>query len=596
MFMPINPLVHVNDDIKVTLVDRCAQIIRAAGWPMYVTTVHLGVLYGQLCQAGYAADHASDIIYRQCVAWRDNAPDPAEIAALPHINNDNVLKLAAEAEKRIPATDQGGIIDVGCQLGQWVTAGASIDHAFSEVGAWMVKWYGGENPWQQTGPAPLPVGQMPWQGRLRIASGESMFVDDANTPQLPVLCHFMEAFSKWLRDPGFVVDQLQKIKEAGYDGIRFCDNLGYYGQAWRGKEVSPWDFTNREGQRVTATPDYYGQLRRFLMECRTIGLTLHHDRGDLGGSENIIPFAQIKAHVNKVAALYDELGWDLCALFAGNNEDWQNGNLGPARLRELVQVAKGKAITALSCPPDSSEDAPEVHEYSGDVFYTHGYRSGESTDRLRHIFSLAYEGYGYLKDHGKNPRRLGWQGEPTGPHEFPGLGVTVNYVNSVEELGLLGFQSLMCRQGWNFMSQWGVFNNGPIYRHSGFWVVPQMRALLKQFAPDVMSWNSLLHGGRGEAVLKSPTGYFGDPGVAEGPARIDQVISPNGRKCVATVHGGRGRKQVRFNMGGRMRVSILTPKKDNGQESVHVHVVELNDKDTLTLDYSVGRALFIERI
>lgn len=595
--MLMKPLIPLNDGIKLTLVDRCAQIIRASGWEFYVSTIHLGVIFGQLCQAQYSPEHAVELVVAQCEAWRDNREAPEEIRRLPHISDEDVLKLRDEARARIPESDQGGLLDLGCQLGQWIVAGASRERAFHEVGEWIIKWYAGENPWK-LGTPNIPVGESAWHGLLRIADGQSAFVDETGAHKLPVLCHFMEAFSAYTRDRDRVRHQLDKIKEAGYDGIRFLDHLGYYSGAWGGKEVTPWSFTNREGGRVNPTPDYYGQLRDFLSDVKSRGLKVHHDRGDLGASRNVIPFGDIKAHSERVCSLYDELGWDMVALYAGNNEDWQNGNLEPARLREVVASAKSRgAITALSCPPDCSEDAPEVHAYSADVFYTHGWRSGEPTDRLRHIFSLAYEGYGHLMDAGKNPRRLGWQGEPTGPNEFPGPGVTVNNVNDVEELGLLAFQSLMCRQAWVYMSQYGVFFNGWIHEHSGFWVVPQMRGLLQQFAADVMSWNKLYHGGRGEAVLKSPTGYVdGNHGAAEGPARIDQVISPDGRKCVATVHGGRGRKQVRLDMGGRLRLTILAPRKEDGREDVHVHTAEINSGDTITLEYRVGRALLVERI
>jgi hypothetical protein len=88
-----------------------------------------------------------------------------------------------------------------------------------------------------------------WSGRLQIRDGA--FVDGRGDPVLPLCAHFGEAFSAWIRDRAAVETQLLEIGRAGYDCIRFWDNLGEYSEAWRGKEVSPFSWTTAEGVRVT---------------------------------------------------------------------------------------------------------------------------------------------------------------------------------------------------------------------------------------------------------------------------------------------------------------------------------------------------------
>jgi hypothetical protein len=428
------------------------------------------------------------------------------------------------------------------------------------------------------------VGQAPWKGRLKLAPNNRGFIDEDGQWVLPLCAHFGEAFSAYVRRPADVEAQLIAIKQAGYDCIRFWDTLGYYQGAWRDKEVMPWSFTNdgwpdRNPRQIPATPNYYWQLREFLLALKRIGLTAHHTRGDLNGQAT----SRVVDHAERVAQLYDEIGWDVLALWEANNEDFQNGSFGPEGLRRIAEPAKRRgAITASSCPGACSEELHDLKAFTQgfSIFYVHGYRSGESTDRLRHIFSLGYEAHEWTDV------RLGWQGEPTGPNDRPGLGVTVNYVNDVEELALLAAQSLMTRQAWVYMSQCGVFWHCRIDEHPGFFAVPRMRAKLATFAPDVMTWR-LTHRGRGDAAWCGPDGCRGD----SSHARIDQAISPDGRKVVATVHGGI--REVKNFMGCTAKVQLLAAQAD---ESIDV-------ADDITVPagavfelprYRVGRLLFAE--
>lgn len=424
-----------------------------------------------------------------------------------------------------------------------------------------------------------------WSGRLRI--GDRVFIDSAGRPVLPVCAHFGEAFSAWIRRPSEVERQLGVIRGAGYDCIRFWDNLGEYSTAWKGKEVTPFTWTNGDGERVTATPAYYEKLEQFLRLLKRVPLAAHHSRGDLGREKPSIPVDQLVEHSRRVAAIYDRVGWDALALYEANNEDFQNGNYGPEALARIVEPVKARGgLVASSCPAQCSEEKAAVLAYSRgfSVRYFHGQRDGDAADRLARKFATGY-------DPPEGAPHLAWDGEPIGPNNDAGPGVSVNHTEDVEEIGLLHAMTLAGgRSAATYMSQQGVFWNGPLERQSGFVVTPRMRDALRAFAPDVMRWQ-LYHGGRSEALLRSPDGYHGDPGVSHGPARIDQAISGDRRRVVAFIYGGRSPQRVRNEHACTMAITVVWPR-DN--ESVQQDTFQLAAGAARQIEYRVGRLLLGE--
>lgn len=424
-----------------------------------------------------------------------------------------------------------------------------------------------------------------WTGRLQI--NDRAFVDSTGRPVLPLCAHFGEAFSAWTRRASDVETQLTMIKDAGYDCIRFWDNLGEYSEAWRGKEISPFTWTNAEGVRIEATVDYYDKLQAFLQLLARLGLAAHQSRGDLGRDKPAVPLERVIEHSKRVAGIYDKVGWHVLALYEGNNEDFQNGNFGPERLLRIVEPLKARgAIVASTCPAACVETHREVVAYTRgfSVRYYHAQRDGDAVDRLKRKFLTAY-------DAPAGAPYLGWDGEPIGPNNQPGRGVTVNHTEDVEEIGLLHAMTLVGgRSATTYMSQHGVFWNGPIERQSGFYVTPQMRAAIRDFAPDVMRW-TLYHGSRTEAVLRSPDGYIGDPGVERGPARLDQAVSPNRRRAAALMYGGRAPRRVRNDLQCEAVVTVVRPRDD---EQVQKDTFRVQPGGVLDVDYRVGRLLLAE--
>jgi hypothetical protein len=351
-------------------------------------------------------------------------------------------------------------------------------------------------------------------GQLRL-NGD-VWTDDAG-PLVPCFCHFGEAFSAFTRRPDAVRSELAEIRKAGYQGIRFWDHLGYYSY-WRGREVSPWSYTGHDGVTVTATPDYYEKLEAFLLACRDVGLKVHHSRGDL----NAVSLADIHTHMERVAQIYDRIGCDVCALMEANNEDWQNGNLGPARMSEVTAPFRHRGIlTASSCPEGATEERDALIEWRKgvDVSIVHGYRGGRWYDKVRHPFSISYEGKVYRV----------WQGEPTGP------GSDVSATERREELEVPGdgdarlaamaLAAGLSGQAWVYMSGFGVRWNGPIASQVGFQKVADSLALLPA---DVGTYRTYVHGGttwKGRRVFAAP-----------GDVRCDHAIHDDGR-FVCLIYG-----------------------------------------------------------
>ena len=304
----------------------------------------------------------------------------------------------------------------------------------------------------------------------------------------PLLCHFGEAFSAYVRRPDDVRRQLDVIKAAGYQGIRFWDVVGFFDknrpgdspwQAWHGKAVTPIGFVAFSGSRVDATPQYYQQLQAFLDELKVRGLVAHHSRGDL----NAFQWQQVIEHARRVGEIQRHVGIDVIALNEACNESWQNGVPDPKRLREICDTIGGAALRGTSAADDGyGGELPESFDaFAYDTHIIHGYRGGESHNRIEHIFSVGYDTIPVK-------HVTAWQSEPTGPGE----GVSVAQENNTEALVLMGMMGIGAHQAWNYMSGFGVFWNGPIESQPGFREVPKGIAWLPD---DIATWPRMTHGG-----------------------------------------------------------------------------------------------------
>ncbi|CAB4177292.1 hypothetical protein UFOVP998_5 [uncultured Caudovirales phage] len=388
-------------------------------------------------------------------------------------------------------------------------------------------------------PLPGPIGHRRVVGQLRRQG--QVFSDDAGLI-LPMFWHFGEAFSAFVRRPDEVRAELDDIEATGYHGIRFWDVLGYYDQnrpgdpntwsAWAGKEVTPVAFTAFSGRRIAATADYYAQLEGFLRECRNRGLVVHHSRGDM----NAWSWEQITQHAARVGDVQRAVGVQTIAINEACNEAWQNGVPEPVRLKTIIERINNRAALSGSSAADDNYggELPESVErftkaIGMDVHVVHGYRGGESMNRIGHIHALGYE---TLPAAGVP----GWQGEPAGP----GDGVSVGREEHPEALCLMGAMALCTRQAYVGMSGHGVFWRGPMAAMTAYRELARVPALLPA---DIMTWPHIIHGGntfarRGRVFVAHPGGD------APGPVyRADHILHDDGR-FVALIYGGPGTYRV----------------------------------------------------
>lgn len=385
---------------------------------------------------------------------------------------------------------------------------------------------------------------------------------------LPTFCHFGEAFSAYTRGrKDDVRRQLDVIAEANYHGIRFWDVLGYYARAWKHREVTPIAFRNNEGELVDATPGYYQLLEEFLFACQTRGLAVHHSRGDL----NAWSTAQVIDHCLFVGEVQRRAGLPIIGLNESVNEcDLNIVDYSPDFLRQMLKaIGNPETIGALSTPPGQTEEGPDLERYQHDVWYVHPDRGGDADPNrmLRHCFTNGYEV-------SRSTGKPGWSGEPSGP----GSGVTGGQTNNPETLCLMAAIHLITKQAFVYMSSHGVFWNGPIDRQPGFWEVPKVR----QYLPREIMTGHITHGGKPESAFTSPTGFYGDPGVSEGPARIDGAELPDGRGAWV-IHSGAGRRKALARRGFEGR--IVNPA------TAFEQAIRLEPGQSVEIPYDIGRLL-----
>lgn len=349
--------------------------------------------------------------------------------------------------------------------------------------------------------APTPTHPGPIVGRLRIEG--NCFRDDTGCV-LPIYAHAGDAFSRFVRDPGFVNSQLDGIASQGYHGIRVWAVLG--GRYWAGREVGPG-----------VTPDYWGQLEKFLTELKNRNLRAVWSMGDIGQLQGTRQdYMQQLAAVN---SRYEVIDWLDCG-----NEAWQTGEPDPTRLAQCVgyyRSAGGTALLTLTSPP--SEETEDLNDYSippADAYDVHGYRGGHHWDKIRHIFSIAYEG--------RPNKRQGIQSEPFGNGGLVSVTENRDELNH-EAMGLGAVMSHISRQVWVWFSGEGVILQRGLETQQGY---ANSAAITARLPKDLTTYTLLHHSG----------GTWANTRVLIPPqdnVRIDGVDTPDGR-TVQVIYGPAG--------------------------------------------------------
>lgn len=177
----------------------------------------------------------------------------------------------------------------------------------------------------------------------------------------------------------------------------------------------------------------------------------------------------------------------------GGNEAWQTGANNKQEIEHALYAFQANCpsvICTTTAPPSEHEN--DIAEWCGGNFFAiHGYRGGEDHDRIRHIFSVPWEGH--------PPSKFGIQDEPTGPgdkvsvkpsHCYDGRDVDANHMVA------LAVQSLNSNQGFNYFCSDGVKSDGDITQWAGFYEVAKVAKWMPQ---DIMAWPKAIHFGSSQA-------------------------------------------------------------------------------------------------
>ena len=347
----------------------------------------------------------------------------------------------------------------------------------------------------------------------QLAIINNQYYERNGQPLLPIMCHYMEAFSRYTRNESQVADELSAIKAAGYTGIRFLDILNNQ-PFWTGREVNPIN-VNRGGISITKTSNYYGKLKDFLLLCESTGLLVNWSRGDLQPYSS----SQREDHFSNVGTVAREVGINTIAVFEGVNEGFDNGISDIASLLPLLNIFSQQAgasmLRALTSPQTAEAvDVLADHSYGVPLAMAHGARGGNLAAKLGAIHAIRRDYW---------PGKLVWQDEPPGTATS---GTTNQYEMDEQGLALMAVESLICDQAYSVMLKNAVKWNDTLSDDAGFYTVPAAVAMLPN---DLMQWSHILGRENSGAELTSV-----DPSIL-GPA-VDQRFNLEQGKIVAIVY------------------------------------------------------------
>jgi hypothetical protein len=217
----------------------------------------------------------------------------------------------------------------------------------------------------------------------------------------------------------------------------------------------------------------------------------------------------------------------------------ENGNnIRDMTIGKQVEVMEA-FLDVLPVSVRSLTDSPEHdlrrwHHDICTVWDVHGYRRGHFWDKIRHIFSLLWEG--------SPPRRLGIQSEPFGAYtnaleDLVSVDDNDAELDNPEVMALSMLMMYVFRQWAVFFSNPGVSirRRGAFARQPGFLAIPRA---MNAIPPRVIRSGNLAHGGvsqRGKRI------FAADPW--EDGLRADQAVSSTG-EAVVMLYGPTGRYNI----------------------------------------------------
>ncbi len=458
--------------------------------------VDIGGIYGALREIGRGHDEAAAICGGEARAWLDGRRLSLPIRP---VSDADLLALEAEAPQ-VPTADTGGLIDLGRQVRQRYQAGQAWPHAREAVGRWVVQYYGEPNPW----PSSRPTHPDPIIGPLR--DGDGCFAD-ATGPRLICGQHFGDLLGQAI---AFGLDHVRPALEAaagvGAHVIRSWINVAPH-PWWADKPVPSWSLL-----------DDPGRVREVLALGADLGLTWHLASGGLATLSD----ADENALYDELARTISDVGPGCISLIEVCNEIGGTGDRDDrdprelARLCDRVRRVHPSLLYSLTAAAGANEDRATIAAYTlpwMQHYYYHPLRGGHVHDKLRHLFSMGYDG------EAPPVRRLGWAGEPWGTGRL----VSITEHKSELDAGAMALgaaMAAMARQAWIAMGSGSVVltDDGPVEQGPGFAEAP---ALIRQLPRDLMRFRVLNHAGVNRRGLRI--------WAARDDVRADYALHDDGR-------------------------------------------------------------------
>jgi len=352
---------------------------------------------------------------------------------------------------------------------------------------------------------PVPAHPDPLVGQLRIESGA--YVDDTG-PRLPVFLHLGDLIGHGLvRGVDAILPALDQAAAWGYHGIRSWWQLHLTTGKWlRGPTEDGWNPLN-DRQR----------FREILAAAAERGLAWHLAAG---GTRGLSEDRERELFACLSDAIAD-VGPRHIALLEGINEARDTArDPTPEAVAKVLRPLRERfpeVLCALSAYT-GHEDRVLLDQWTPhwmQHYQVHGFRDGRAHDKIRHIFSLGYDG------EGTPTRRLGWQGEPWGPGRI--VSAQANHHEIDADVMILGAcMAAMARQAWVVMSGPGVvYTDEPLEAMPGIAETP---AILRALPQDLMRFATLGHSGDSRRGTRLHAVRGDRPNVRE-----DYAIATDGR-------------------------------------------------------------------
>lgn len=494
--------IEIKDQDKLDAVDVVRDILKRAAESGTVvirpTVCHVGILYGQVRQQLHSHAVSREEIVRVATAWAQGG-DGARANGVRHIGDNEIHALVAQVD-RVPVADWGGLFDLGCQFGQRVEAGMSLPRAYYETGAWVVYWYGGDNPWPSTiGSHPDPV-----NGQVSIQDGAWCV---GGTPRNIAGLHLGNVIGNAMTHGlASVIPTLDLAQEIGAHEARMWFQLHTLPRGWWDQWSTPrW---NPADDRVLFAETLAAVAER--------GIKMHLAGGgikDMSDGEENAAFGTLNWAIGQV-------GPEAFSVIEACNEIRDTGDeddIDPKELTRLVRLATEgypQILTALSAYT-GTEDKDILRRYTPSwmrFYIVHGERGGHMHDKLRHMYSLAHDG------EGEPVRRNMKQSESYGPGRLVSATSNSHEINA-HTMTLSAAMCAIARGQWTFMSGPGVvLETEPLADMAGLRETPE---ILRRLPQDLAQFQTLGHGGdskRGQRIYAALDDW-----------RYDYAINNDGR-------------------------------------------------------------------